>query len=98
MIEMLIKDNDTHITDIIREAFGSNESSFRTSPDLINEDSTISKENTDAIRTIPLDSSTITSHKKEARVAPSDCYFLQTTNVWQERAAKREMRKSKFFI
>lgn len=93
MIEMLIKDNDTHITDIIREAFDSNES-IRTSPDLNYEDSTIFKENVESKPIYSVFEPSI--NKKEAKISLSNGHFSssRTTNVWQERAANREMRNS----
>lgn len=97
MIEMLIKDNDIHINDIIRQSFQSRETSK--SPELINYENfeCLETQSNKAASFNAIPSTAKISHKKGSSggscSSAGQIPASQTTNVWQERAAFREMQK-----
>lgn len=97
MIELLIKDNDTHINDIILQAFGNiSESPFnsRASPENISDEAiTVSPFTPIETRSAKSGLNFLSSGKKQELIASPAI----PPNVWQERAAIREMKKGNSF-
>lgn len=95
MIDMLIRDNDTLVCDIIKEVLGSAATQMEAVP------TRSSPENMAPTNVMPVEVSskplkhdeaaTMTNSKQEntSNLAP-----INVTNVWQQRAAIREMQKS----
>lgn len=96
MIEMLIKDQDTHISDILKQVMGnSTEESLPTQRNIESN----CFENTENNSSGYLLSSSVNDNTTSIRQlgSVSSPKLLSSTNVWQQRAAIRELQKSLLF-
>lgn len=95
MIEMLIKNQDTHISDILKQVMGNSNEGFQSTQ--LNVEYNCF-ENNENISSGFLLSSSVNNNTNSIRQAEPVQKHLSSTNFWQQRAAIRESQKSLLFF